>query len=112
MGGGVSGAVHDLTISKNDLLKRFPERIFIGDKAYTGNQNFVTPFKSPKTEGEEIWNSILGSLRVEVEHTFSRIKIFQCLNISWRHQIVFHPIVFHVITNLVNFDLIFYPTKK
>ena len=112
MGSGVSRAVHDLTIAKNGLLQQYPNKLFIGDKGYFGNEQFITLFKSPLTEVEKLWNSILGSLRVSVEHTYGRIKIFHCLNTSWRHNILYHPIVFQVITNAVNFDLLFYPIKQ
>ena len=111
LGGGVSGSTHDLTIAKDQLLQTHSDKIFIGDKGYVGHEQILTPFKSPKTETEELWNSIFSKVRVSVEHVYGRIKIFQCLNVPWRHNILYHPIVFHVITNLVNFDLIFYPIK-
>jgi hypothetical protein len=112
LSGGVSGAVHDLTIAKDGILKEHPDRLFIGDKGYSGHENIITPFKSPQTEAELQWNKILGAVRVSVEHTFGRIKSFHCLNTPWRHNILYHPIVFYVITNLVNFDLLFYPIKS
>jgi hypothetical protein len=88
LGGGVSGAVHDMTIAKDGLLQQYPDKLFISDKGYFGNEQFITPFKSPSTEAEQLWNSILRSLRVSVEHTYGRIKIFHCLNTPWRHNIL------------------------
>jgi len=111
LNGGVSGATHDLTIAKEGILRKYPDKIFIGDKGYSGHENIVTPFKSPQSEAELQWNKTLGAVRVSVEHTFGRIKSFHCLNTKWRHNILYHPIVFQVITNLVNFDLLFYPIK-
>jgi hypothetical protein len=111
IGGGVSGSNQDLTIAKEELMQVHEDRIFIGDKGYVGHERILTPLKTPQRECEELWNSILGKLRVPIEHVFGRIKIFHCLNVPWRHNILYHPIVFHVITNFVNFDLIFYPIK-
>lgn len=111
IGGGVAGSTHDLTIAKNELLEVHSDRIFIGDKGYVGHERILTPFKTPKNQSEELWNSIIGKLRISVEHVFGRIKVFHCLNVPWRHNILYHPIVFYVIANFVNFDLIFYPIK-
>ena len=52
LSGVMSGAVHDLTITKNGILKEHPDRLFIGDKEYYGHENIIIPFKSPQIEAE------------------------------------------------------------
>ena len=72
---------HDLTIAKNDLLQVYSNKNFIENKKYVGHERILTPFKTPTNQSEELWNSLIGKLRVSVEHIYERIKIFQCLNV-------------------------------
>ena len=112
IGGGVPGSVHDLTLAQEGIAKKFQNQIFVGDKGYVGDERFITPFKNPQNEIQKLWNSELRKVRVSVEHTYSKFKLFHCLNTPWRHNIEYHPLVFQIIANLVNFDLIFHPIKQ
>ena len=49
---------------------------------------------------------------MKVENVIGRIKRFKALNIPWRHELDLHPIVFHVIAQLVARDLHDHPIQK
>ena len=63
LSGGVSGAIHDLTIAKEDILKEYPDKIFIGDKECSDHEKIVTLFKSPQTSAELHWCDKMRNLR-------------------------------------------------
>ena len=51
---GVPGSVHDLTLANEGIAKKFPNKIIIGDKAYVGNDSFLTPFRNPQNDIENL----------------------------------------------------------
>jgi hypothetical protein len=115
LAGGFSGRMHDLTMSRSsglfDIL--LPGELILADKGYIGEPTvFTTPMRQPPTL--EDWNSNyeLGIFRVLVENVNGRLKAFACLRTPWRHDLFLHPIVFDVIANLVNFDMILHPLRN
>jgi hypothetical protein len=80
------------------------ERI-LADKGYTGDDHFLVPFRSPQTESEQMWNRGINETRVIVENTYNRIKIFNSLKSTWRHDIDFHILVFSVACKIVNIEV-------
>ena len=111
--GGVSGNVHDLTLTRtcgilNHLL---PGEHIMADLGYIGELQIITPIKMPRNEQEIAWNSHISSIRILVENSLCRIKNFNCLTIPWRHERDLHPMVFTIICNLVNLEMIQNPIR-
>lgn len=106
--GGLPGSIHDLTMSRigNTRSHLFPFEYILADKAYIGEDQYITPIRSPQTPEEEIYNRILNEHRVKVEHGIGRLKFFNCLSHKWRHNILLHPIVFNLLCNVVNVDML------
>lgn len=111
---GTPGKYHDLTLACNSGIidHLLPDEKIMADKGYFVDFHFVTPFKSPMTEFEIEWNSYLSTVRQIVEHAIGRLKIFGCLKQTFRHHLKLHPIMFKVIAEIVNRDLVFRPLKK
>jgi hypothetical protein len=108
LSGGFPGSMHDLTIARTSgIIDKLDEGEFIlADKAYLGDQHFLTPLKgTPSTLQGQLFNYIISHLRIIVEHTFSKIKVFKCLTAKWRHDLCLHKVVFFVLSNVINFEL-------
>jgi len=112
--GGIPGSVHDLVIAKNSgiLTALLPGEKILADKAYVGDAHFITPFKSPATMDEFHINSTISQLRQIVEHTIQRIKIFNCTQIKWRHDLSLHPLMFSTICKVLNLEFLFHPVQQ
>lgn len=109
--GGLPGSIHDLTMARIGNIQSylFPFEYVLADKAYIGEEQFITPIRSPQTEEEELYNRIISTHRITVEHTIGRLKNFNCLSHKWRHNILLHPIIFNLLCNVVNVDILFSP---
>jgi len=105
--GGEGGSVHDITLLRMygllDMLR--PSELILGDKAYIGESQILTPFKSPKNDIEIEINSWVNKSRIVVENVFGRIKKFSCLTTKWRHDTALHPMIFHLIARLTALDI-------
>jgi hypothetical protein len=106
LAGGTPGSVHDLTISRASGLSShlLHGEFVLADKAYIGEDCFLTPFKPVTNEQELEFNSAISSLRETVEHTIGRIKVFGFTQQKWRHSLDLHPIAFKVICNALNIE--------
>ena len=60
---------------------------------------------------QRIWNDYLNRVRVVVENTIARLKVFKCLSVKWRHGERAHKLVFTVIANIVNLELMLHPIR-
>lgn len=112
--GGIPGSMHDLTMARmSGIINALENNEFIlADKGYIGEHIFVTPFRDPQNDVEEAFNSALGSHRIIVENVLLRVKIFNSMSYKWRHELYLHPIVFTVICNIVNIDMLFCPVRQ
>ena len=113
---GYPGGVHDLTIARRSGLVANLARnneMCIGDKAYQGPRQFVTPYKSygnrPLSPQQLEHNRILESYRNIVERMNERLKIWQVNAVRWRHPLEKHVKVFQVSAMLTNLILFFHP---
>ena len=104
------GKVHDFRVNKEGgLWKLLPdkERV-LGDKAYVGNPRFITPRKRSRgkslTSQQKHDSAVIGTWRMIVEHTFSRLKHFRCLHLTWRHSLSKQLKVFWVCCQLTNMN--------
>jgi hypothetical protein len=64
------------------------EQHYLGDKAYVGEAQILTPKKKPKggqlTSEEKENNHLLSQRRIYVEHLIRRVKIFRVLQDKFR----------------------------
>lgn len=105
--GSLKPAKHDLTISRENLLKNIgAHERFIADKAYIGEKAFITPLKFIITPEEIQWNKMHHNLQRRVEWVNRRLKCFRCVKEIWRHEISKHHKVFVVVAQLVQLVLI------
>lgn len=101
------GKIHDSKVSKfSGIVESLGQEIILGDKAYIGDDNFLTPSKAPKTEEEMIFNNIQNRIRVKIENVFSAIKKFSILKGNYRGDLSDHYYYFLLICNLYNLELI------
>jgi hypothetical protein len=109
--GPVPGSVHDSTLLQHAGLcsQLLTHELIIGDKGYVGNLRVITPFKSPTTGFEQIFNNYISKLRIIAEHTFQRIKNFHILKTPWNGDVNLHPFIFYTICKIVAIDVIFKP---
>lgn len=83
-----AGRISDINIFRNSLKDFAQNQTFIGDKAYVGESQIITPKKKPKngelTEEEKINNREKSSQRIFVEHLIRIIKIFSVMRERFR----------------------------
>jgi hypothetical protein len=116
IGGGVPSA-HDLRIyHKGGLLEAIPDELGIGDKGYQGGRRLLTPAKKKKsvelTEDEDMMNRLIATVRINVERTIGRLKVFHCIGTRWRSAWEMHPNAFFVIAQMVNLSFDVNPLVK
>lgn len=85
------------------------------DKGYLGLKQGLVPIKGrwdllPKWA--QVWNSAIGSVRVDVERVINVIKTWDALRIPWRHDRALHPHVFNVCSHLANTKMRFEPIRN
>jgi len=102
------GAKADVTVYREQRMEDhldLGERI-LGDKGYFGEKRIITPRK--KRPGKELtteelaFNGIVSSHRIEVEHTFGKIKVFRALSSPWRQALKRHKKVFFILCEITN----------
>jgi len=74
----------------------------------------LCPFKGHRDTlpwDQRIWNDYLNSVRAVVENAIGRVKVFKCLSERWRHGERVHKIVFTIIANIVNLDVMLHPIR-
>ena len=107
---GVRGASGDQTCFKNYGMAThmLDEEKFLGDTHYCGLPKSLCPtvkyYKDNKI--------ILGKVRSIVEHAFRRVKIFQCMEVPWRHNITGHERAFKVCVHITNVIFRTHPLHK
>lgn len=105
--GPFKGSVHDLTIARSDLIHLLNEgEALLADKAYLGEECFITPHRPARTETEKQFDAIVNKHRQRIERINKRIKHFRSVKEIWRHDISLHHFVFIVVTHITNINLI------
>jgi len=81
-----TGKSHDFNMFKNSLAGVLPEKIFVlCDSGYQGIHDYLgnalIPHKAtkynPLTDEQKSFNTMIGKLRVGIEHIIRKIKIFR-----------------------------------
>jgi hypothetical protein len=113
------GSEHDVTMARRtDILEKLPVgKKLLVDKGYIGLplDQILLPFRGDwhhLTPEQQTHNSAISSVRVQVEHSIRRIKMFDCLTNVWRHSVDLHPAAFHVCGNLANIYMNDFPTTR
>jgi len=115
--GPFKGPESDMVIFRGYLLPLMEENGWLGyaDGTYQGEDAFLVVPPCPYhnlTQEQKDFHRILARERVQVENYFMRMKNFQCLSQKWRHCLVKHHLVFHVIVHIVNIDMDFHPLRR
>lgn len=111
-----NGKSHDGTIFKASLHVN-PSVIVLGDIGYRGIQkvhaNTLPPVRHKediaKPSGEEkamrkVWNRLISSVRMKVEHVIGRIKVFRIVAEKYRNHRKRLSMGFNLICGIVNFE--------
>jgi hypothetical protein len=97
------GKTHDKKMYESN--KAPPNIPTYGDSGYQGT-NLVVPKKKPKgkqlTKDEKQYNRIHSSLRVVVEHSIGKLKIWKILSDRFRNRRSKHTLIFKNIAGLQN----------
>ena len=116
---GYPGSIHDFRIANISGLDSKLEQqgeVCIGDKAYKGSYQFITPHKvsqnQPLNEQQKQENKLLEKKRHIVENMNKRLKDWKVIDDVWRHKIEKHPKIFNVVAMITNLDLYLHPLKK
>jgi len=111
------GPTSDIEIFRSHLKGEMEENGWIGlaDGTYQGEPAYLLvsprPYKYLTPYQKELHRR-LSKRRVLVENLIGRLKSFHCLSSRWRHSVLQHHIVFHVVLNVVCVDLSFRPLRK
>lgn len=101
----VRGPKSDISIFRERKVFYGKERVFLGDKAYVGDEQIKTPTKKPKggdlSEFQKLKNEVLSNQRIIVEHVIRRIKTFRIASERFRLNPACHGEVISVVCGLV-----------
>ena len=90
-------------------MEAVPGELGLGDKGYQGGIRLITPSKRSKrvetSEEMKQLDSMICAVRIMVERTIGRLKVFQCLNMRWRSDWETHANTFYTVAQLVNLSL-------
>ena len=119
-----TGSTHDYALYKH-CHPKLPEEIVLGlDLGYQGvdqvypELNCLLPFKrkspgrgkrgvkaQPLSELQKMFNKLLASVRVVVEHTNSRVKKFRIFGDEFRNRLKHYDIMTDIVCGVVNFRI-------
>lgn len=113
--GGLPGCLHDMTLlGASGVVTRVPDKIPIRlDKGYQGaekrypNNTIKQPIKGNRrvkvTVLGQLYNYLLSTLRIYVEHHFARLQQFGILRDIYRGQSEVHEDIFSIVSGLLNY---------
>ena len=107
------GRTHDFKLLKRSRLPFVPSQLCLADRGYQG---FAKRFagaclttKKPRNQklpqSEKQHNRALAKLRVRVEHTIRRFKIFRIFSGRYRNRRQRFGLRFNLIAGLLNYEL-------
>lgn len=113
------GSMHDITVLRLcgvlDML--LAGELPLADLGFIGEHQCLTKVKRVRGQqhlsaGQQWSNYILESFRAIVERTLGRITTFNYLRHAWRHDHSLHDLVFRLICQLINLDLVNHPLTR
>ena len=107
------GKTHDFKMFKRSRLPFAPAQLCLADKGYQGfAKQFAgacLPTKKPRkqklSQAEKQHNRALAKLRVRVEHTIRRFKIFRIFSGRYRNRRQRFGLGLNLIAGLLNYQL-------
>ena len=114
-------SVHDLTVLCNSSLKNLlsQERKGLGDTAYIGEANVVTPHRKPRgrelTQKQLLFDKQVSHVRIAVENAFRRVKDFKIISDTYRgdyHKLEEFNCIFKLVCALVNLSFRKHPLRR
>ena len=98
------GPEADINLMRKRLTQFREGQRFLGDKAYIGEGQILTPKKKPKggrlTSEEKANNRILSQRRIYIEHLIRRVKIFRVVQERFRLRVAAYPIAILTVCGL------------
>jgi hypothetical protein len=83
--------------------------LLLGDLGYVGEKTLLTPIKKKPgtslTEEEQAANQIFSRIRIKVENTLAKVKVFEALKNPWRQEIHLHPIAWNIACQTTNIKI-------
>jgi transposase len=110
----VPGSVHDLALMRQSQVSEQmpPELSAMGDSGYQGMQDdmpersVALPYRAtrghPLTPEQKLHNHELSRIRIVVENTLARMKVFRVLRDAFRHAIELYDSIILAIVGIVN----------
>jgi hypothetical protein len=107
------GRMHDFRLFKSSHLPWLDTQLWLADKGYQGIQkkqsNSCIPIKKRRHsflgEAERAHNRLLAQLRVGIEHTIRRFKIFRLFSGRYRNRRRRFGLCLNIIAGFLNFEL-------
>ena len=88
---GERGPEADITLMRQQLSLFDKEQLLLGDKAYVGEEQLLTPKKKPRggklTSEEKEENRTLSKRRIFIEHMIRRLRIFGIMQGRFRLRV-------------------------
>ena len=108
-----TGKTHDFKLLKRSRLPFVSSQLCLADRGYQGfakcHPGACTPTKKPRLqplpEAEKEHNQALARLRVRVEHTIRRFKIFRIFSGRYRNRRKRFGLRINLIAGLLNYEL-------
>ncbi len=106
---GARGPEADKNLLSQQQAKFSSSQRFIGDKAYIGTPQTVTPAKKPRgrelTSEQKQENQKISQQRIFIEHLIRRLKIFRIAGSKFRLNPKNYPLAIYTICGLVRLRL-------
>ncbi|MGL5925219.1 transposase family protein [Chroococcidiopsis sp.] len=107
------GRTHDFKLFKRSRMPLRPSQLCLADQGYQGlsklHRGACTPTKKPRKQSlpmaEKHHNRALAKLRVRVEHTIRRFKIFRIFSGRYRNRRKRFGLRLNLIAGLLNYEL-------
>lgn len=107
------GKTHDFKLLKRSRLPLVSSQLCLADRGYQGfaklHKSACIPMKKPRKQPlpatEKQHNRLLARLRVRVEHTIRRFKIFRIFSGRYRNRRRRFGLRLNLIAGLLNYEL-------
>lgn len=107
------GRQHDFRLFKASRLPAQLEQLWVADRGYQGLTKFrahsCTPYKKSRhrslSQQERQFNRQLAQVRITVEHTIRKLKVFRILSERYRDRRKRFGLRFNLIAGLLNYEL-------
>lgn len=107
------GRCHDFRLFKNSKLPTQLEQMWVADSGYQGmatrHPDSCIPVKKSRhqqlSKADQHYNQQLAQVRIVVEHTNRKLKVFRILSERYRNRRKRFGLRFNLIAGLLNYEL-------